>query len=298
VTSNATDATRAPSAVASNPAASPLGGGANETARSIRTERRLADRGWALGLLGATAALVVWTLLAYALAGGGGAINRLPTPLTVARELYRYATTELLRDLLFSLRVFVVGWAIGAILATFVGLLLGRVRVIGNIFLPIVEAIRPVSSIAWVPLSIVWFGFGLTSKVFLVALAVFLVVIVYAVDGSRRTRSDLARTAAMLGMNGWQRFRSLVLPSTLAEVLIGSRVALMAGWGTVIVAELVAADFGLGAHLIGVQQSYNVPAVMATMHCFGISGFAMNALFSRFEQRLMPWRLDDEVRAR
>ena len=54
---------------------------------------------------------------------------------------------------------------------------------LGNIFLPVVEAIRPVSSIAWVPLSIVWFGFGFTSKVFLVGLAVFLVVIVYAVDG-------------------------------------------------------------------------------------------------------------------
>ena len=55
-------------------------------------------------------------------------------------------------------------------------------------------------------------------------------------------RADLARTATMLGMNGWQRFRSLILPGTLAEVLIGSRVSLMAGWGTVIVAELVAAD--------------------------------------------------------
>jgi ABC-type nitrate/sulfonate/bicarbonate transport system permease component len=126
--------------------------------------------------------------------------------------------------------------------------------------------------------------------VFLVALAVFLVVIVYAVDGSRRVRPDLERTATMLGMNGWQRFRNLVLPGTLTEVLIGSRVALMAGWGTVIVAELVAADSGLGAHLIGVQQSYNVPAVMATMACFGIAGFLLNALFSALERRLLPWR--------
>jgi ABC-type nitrate/sulfonate/bicarbonate transport system permease component len=159
--------------------------------------------------------------------------------------------------------------------------------------LPIVEAIRPVSSIAWVPLSIVWFGFGLTSKVFLVALAVFLVVIVYAVDGSRRVPADLARTATMLGMNGWQRFRSLILPGTLAEVLIGSRVSLMAGWGTVIVAELVAADFGLGAHLIAVEQSYNVPAVIATMICFGLTGYLMNAGFSVLERALMPWRRDD-----
>jgi ABC-type nitrate/sulfonate/bicarbonate transport system permease component len=248
---------------------------------------------WALGGAGAVAALVVWTLLSHALAGGGGVINRLPPPTVVGRELAAYATTDLARDLLFSLRVFVIGWLIGATSATLVGLLLGRVAWLGDIFLPIVEAVRPVSSIAWVPLSIVWFGFGLTSKVFLVALAVFLVVIVYAVDGSRRVPADLQRTAAMLGMNASQRFRSLILPGTLAEVLIGSRVALMAGWGTVIVAELVAADFGLGAHLIGVQQSYNVPAVIATMICFGVTGYLMNAGFTLLERRLMPWRIDD-----
>jgi ABC-type nitrate/sulfonate/bicarbonate transport system permease component len=248
---------------------------------------------WALGCAGALLALVVWTLLSKWLATGGGVINRLPDPLQVARELVRYAGGDLGRDLLFSLRVFGIGWIVGAGLATLGGLLLGRVKVAGNIVLPIVEAIRPVSSIAWVPLSIVWFGFGLTSKIFLVALAVFLVVIVYAVDGSRRVPADLDRTATMLGMNGWQRFRSLVLPGTLAEVLIGSRVALMAGWGTVIVAELVAADYGLGAHLIAVEQSYNVPAVIATMACFGLAGYLMNAAFSRIERWLMPWRIDD-----
>lgn len=247
-------------------------------------------RAFGLGTLGVAVALGVWSLLAVLLAGGGGVINRLPAPLVVATKLVAYARTELVVDLVASLRVFSAGWMIGVVAATLVGLLLGRVRVVGRIFLPVVEAIRPVSSIAWVPLSIVWFGFGFTSKVFLVGLAVFLVVIVYAVDGSRRIPTDVSRTAAMLGMNARQRFVNLILPGTLAEVLIGARVSLMSGWGTVIVAELVAADAGLGAHLIGVQQSYDVAAVVATMICFGASGFAMNALFTLVERRLMPWR--------
>ena len=246
---------------------------------------------WSYGAAGIAVALAAWVALSHLLAGGGGVINRLPGPLAVLRQLVAYAASDLVRDLLSSLRVFAIGWAIGAVSATFVGLLLGRVRVLGEIFLPIVEAIRPVSSIAWVPLSVVWFGFGLSGKVFLVGLAVFLVVVVYAVDGSRRVPPDLARTAAMLGMNARQRFASLILPGTLAEVLIGARVSLMAGWGTVIVAELVAADSGLGAHLIAVEQSYDVPAVMATMACFGITGYAMNALFTLVERRLMPWRV-------
>jgi ABC-type nitrate/sulfonate/bicarbonate transport system permease component len=253
---------------------------------------------WLLGLAGAAAALVVWTWLAHLLEGGGGVINRLPTPHKVARERVAYASADLAVDLVSSLRVFGLGWLIGAGLATLVGLVLGRVQALGNVFLPVIEAIRPVSSIAWVPLSVVWFGFGLSGKVFLVGLAVFLVVIVYAVDGSRRIPPDLARTADMLGMSGWQRFASLVLPGTLTEVLIGSRVSLMAGWGTVIVAELVAADTGLGAHLIAVEQSYDVPAVMATMVCLGLTGFVMNALFTLLERRLMPWRHEAPLRRR
>lgn len=249
---------------------------------------------WLFGIAGTAVALFAWTVLSRLLAHGGGVINRLPGPLAAARELVQYAGKDLAHDLLASLYVFAIGWIVGAASAALVGLVLGRAKHLGNVFLPIVEAIRPVSSIAWVPLSIVWFGFGLTSKVFLVGLAVFLVVIVYAVDGSRRVPHDLERTATMLGMNGWQRFRSLVLPGTLSEVLIGSRVALMSGWGTVIVAELVAADSGLGAHLIGVEQSYDVPAVMATMICFAVTGFAMNAAFTFAERRLLPWRHDRE----
>jgi len=259
-------------------------------------EERLPPRvvAWLFGVAGSAVALFAWTVLSRLLAHGGGVINRLPGPLAVVRELVQYAGKDLAHDLLASLHVFAIGWIVGAASAALLGLVLGRAKHLGNVFLPIVEAMRPVSSIAWVPLSIVWFGFGLTSKVFLVGLAVFLVVIVYAVDGSRRVPHDLERTATMLGMNGWQRFRSVVLPGTLSEVLIGSRVALMSGWGTVIVAELVAADSGLGADLIGVEQSYDVPAVMATMICFAVTGFAMNAAFTFAERRLLPWRHDRE----
>lgn len=246
-------------------------------------------QGWTLGLVGVVAALVVWTLLAQLLDGGGGAIERLATPWAVAEELGSYASDGLAEDLRASLGVFLVGWLGGGVGATVVGLLLGRVKLLGNMFLPTVEVVRPVSSIAWVPLSVVWFGFGYNSKVFIVGLAVFLVVIVYAVDGCTRIPDELVRTASMLSMNSLQRFWNLILPGTLAEVLIGFRVALMAGWGTVIVAELVAADSGLGAHLMSVQRGYDIAGVMATMLCFAAAGFAMTALFSWAERRLMPW---------
>jgi ABC-type nitrate/sulfonate/bicarbonate transport system permease component len=245
---------------------------------------------WILGLVGLGVALGLWTLAAFWLRGGGGVINRLPTPAAVAVDLAEYARGTLWRDLGASLQVFLVGWLIGCVGATLAGIAIGRSPVAGAIFGPVVEAVRPVSSIVWVPLAVVWFGFGFTSKVFLVGLAVFLVVIVYAIDGARRIPPELERTASVLGMGRIGRFRALVLPSTLTEALVGARVALMSGWGTVIVAELVAADYGLGARLIAVQQSYDVAAVMASMVAFAASGFAMNAAFGWLETRLVPWR--------
>lgn len=247
-------------------------------------------RPWVFGIAGVIGVIIVWAIVARYFAGTVGTIKRLATPTDVAGNIATYAISGFGIDVWSSFKVFLGGWLGGGISATLIGLLLGRVRVAGQMFIPIVEALRPVSSIVWVPLSVVWFGFGYTSKVFVVGLAVFLVVIVYAVDGCARIPTDVQRTATMLGMTSFQRFRSVILPATLGEVLVGLRVALMAGWGTVIVAELVAADTGLGAHLIYSQQSYDIAEVMATMVCFAVTGFVMNSLLSVLQRRLLPWQ--------
>jgi ABC-type nitrate/sulfonate/bicarbonate transport system permease component len=243
-----------------------------------------------LGLIGIAGLFVLWEVLARFVAGSAGTIQRLATPVAVVRKLWPYVVGRLGADLWASLQEFVGGWVLGAAIATIVGLLLGRIRIFGKMFLPVIEALRPVSMVVWVPLSVVWFGFGYASKLFVVALAVFLVVIVYAVDGCTRIPGDVQRTARMLGMSPLRRYRSVIFPATLSEVLIGARVALMVGWGTVIVAELVAADSGLGAHLLNEQQGYNIASVMATMACFAVIGYFINALFGLLERMLVPWR--------
>jgi len=208
----------------------------------------------------------------------------------VATAFVVYARDTLWVDLASSLIVFGGGWATGALLAVITGLLLGRLRFLGRIFRPVIEMIRPVSSIAWIPLAIVWFGFGYSGKLFLVALAVYLVVIVYSVEGASVIPPTLEKAATMLGMGTWQKMRFLVLPSMLSEVLIGLRVALTAGWGTVIIAELIAADSGLGKSLVRAQQGYDTPTVMALMLCFGAVGFALNGLYSVIMKGAQRWK--------
>lgn len=244
----------------------------------------------AWGLAGVIGFFFLWQVLDSTLASTVTNVDRLAGPVEVAVELVDYTRNELVTDLWASLKVFFGGWGVGGALAILAGLLMGRVRPIGRALLPIVEAIRPVSSIVWLPLSIVWFGFGYTSKAFVVGLAVFLVVVVYTLDGSARVPVDVSRTAIMLGMGRFRRFRFVILPATLGETVTGLRVALMAGWGTVIIAELVAANSGLGYRLIRAQQSFDIAAVMATMAAFGVSGFLLDSLFSIVEKRLIPWR--------
>lgn len=264
------------------PRHSPRGAGAAAQSPSIRP--------WAYGAAGVASVVAVWTIAAWSGVGRMGTLSRLASPIDVAASIASYATGDLLIDLQASLAVFAGGWVGGGVAAVFIGLLLGRVRLAGQLLLPIIEAARPVSSIVWLPLIIVWFGFGYVSKSVIVGLAVFLVVIVYVIDGSARIPSDVQRAAAMLGMNRWRRFWNVIVPGTLAETLIGLRVALVAGWGTVIIAELVAANSGLGAHLVRAQRGFAISEVMATMVVFGASGFLLDTVFSSVQRRVVPWR--------
>ncbi|MGY1552764.1 ABC transporter permease [Microbacterium sp. A588] len=261
--------------------------------RAIETASRprsLQRNPWLWGLIGVFGFIAVWAVIAAALAGDSGRISKLASPIEVLDAFITYAQKSLWSDLASSLGVFVGGWAIGAFLAIVTGLLLGRIHFLGRMFLPAIEMIRPVSSIAWIPLAIVWFGFGYSGKLFLVGLAVYLVVIVYAVDGATRIPSALEKSATMLGMGTWQKMRFVVLPSMMSEVLIGLRVALTAGWGTVIIAELIAADSGLGKSLVRAQQGYDVPTVMALMLCFGAVGLLLNGLYSFAMKGAQQWR--------
>lgn len=245
------------------------------------------------GICGVVIAVLIWQLIAAFVADRShAAIPKIVGPLPVAGAILDYLHTDFLADLGSSLAVFFGGWVAGGVAATITGLLLGRVTLLRELFLPVVETVRPVSSIAWIPLSIVWFGLGYSGKVFIVGLAVYLVVIVYAIAGAGQVSHELERVSTMLGMGTLRTMRHLVLPSMLSEVVIGLRVSLMAGWGTVIIAELVAADTGMGNTLIVAQQSYDVPGVLASMLCFGAVGFLLNSLFTTLHRRLLRWQHD------
>ena len=156
----------------------------------------------------------------------------------VDATLWQHIGTSLLRVLL----------ALGAAVLTAIplGILMGLNPLVGAALDPLVEFYRPIPPLAYLPLIVIWFGIGELSKVLLIYLALFAPLLIATAAGVRRVDRSRIQAVRCLGANRWQVVRHVVLPSALPEVLTGLRIALGVGWSTLVAAELIAANRGLG----------------------------------------------------
>lgn len=127
-----------------------------------------------------------------------------------------------------------------------VGIAMGLSETVRGILDPLIEIYRPVPPLAYLPLMVIWFGIGETSKILLIYLAIFAPVALSTVAGVRSVAQVRIRAAQALGASRWQLLRFVVLPSALPEILTGVRIGLGVGWSTLVAAELIAATRGLG----------------------------------------------------
>lgn len=247
-----------------------------------------------LASLGALVSVVlVWWLVSLVVPSHP--IDSVPSPELVGQGLWRALGgstlygSSLYADVAESLKEGVGGWVVGCGVAIVVGALIARVAVVRELLFPVIEILRPISALVWVPLAIVWFGLGYPGKLFVVSIAVFFVVILYVIHSMRHIDAELTKVADVVGLSGIRRFILLTAMGSLGEIATGMRIALMTGWGTVMIAELVASTTGLGALEIYAQQSYSIAGVMEGMVGFAAIGLALNALFSAAERKFLPW---------
>lgn len=241
----------------------------------------------ARGAAGLFIVIAVWWVIALIVPHRP--IDPLPSPAIVAAKLWSAARGSLALDIIASLKEALGGWVVGAVAAIAAGTAVGRIRLVKGLVYPIIEFLRPISNLAWVPVAIVWFGLGYTSKLFVVGIAVFFVVVLYVIRGVGNIDASLSKVADSLGLRGRRRVMVLTIMGSLEDIVTGLRVSLMTGWGSVMIAELVAANTGLGAREIFAQQSYDIPGVMVGMVSFAVIGLALNSAFSLAERQLMPW---------
>jgi NitT/TauT family transport system permease protein len=248
--------------------------------------------------------LVVWQVLSQS-----GFVKPviLPSPIAVIARWYHYlsptealgedlgswwawlASSELLSDAYASLHRVVVGFLIGAGLALPLGLLMGADRRIEGLFDPLIQFLRPIPPIAYIPLSILWFGLGDPPAVFLIAIGAFFPVLINTIAGVRNVDSIYIRAALNLGASPLIMFRRVILPAATPYILTGVRIGIGTAFIVVIVAEMIAVNSGLGYRILEAREYLWSDKVIAGMISIGMLGLCIDLGISRLNQHLLRW---------
>lgn len=240
---------------------------------------------WTMGSLGG--ALLIWQLISST-----GIVNpRLfPTPVSVAQAGYQMAIDGTLwTDLAASLRRALTGFAIGSILGVLIGLLTGRIRIFQRILGPIFTVLRPIPSIALVPVAIVWFGIGDDSKYFVISYAVLLAVWLNTHAGAEGVPQAYIRAAQSLGAGRVRTFREVVIPAAAPFIFTGLRLGATVAFLSLVAAELTGASEGIGYRLQEARQFLATDEMFVGLIELGILGAVLDLTLAAIGRKLVHW---------
>ena len=219
----------------------------------------------------------------------------LPSPQAVWLQFYEYLTgaandKPLWQHFLASiLRVTVAFW-LAFLTALRVGIAMGMSRVARGIFDPPIEFYRPLPPLAYLPLIIIWFGIDETPKVLLIYLACFAPLALAARSGMKSASQEQINAAYSMGASYGQVIRHVILPSALPDILVGMRIAIGFGWTTLVAAEMVAANVGLGQMVLNASNFLRTDIVIMGIIVIGVVAYLFDMFMRWVEVRLVPWK--------
>jgi taurine transport system permease protein len=245
------------------------------------------SRSFGLGALSVVVLLVVWHL---ATAGGYISAIFLPSPQQVVGQARRYlADGSLFWHVLTSGRRVLVGFLLATVVAVPLGIVLGTSRTAKALFDPILSIIRPLPSLSWIPLTILWFGIDEGQKYAIVFMGTFASALLYVMESTRRVDPLLIKAAQNLGATRLDVLREVILPGSLPGIISGLKVCLALAWTCVLSAEMVAATHGLGALIWFAKDWNNMALVMVGMLSISVTVLVIDSVFRVIEDRILPW---------
>ncbi|HBH28833.1 MAG: ABC transporter permease subunit [Desulfofustis sp. PB-SRB1] len=170
------------------------------------------------------------------------------------------------------------------------GLAMGMSPLIRGIFDPPIEFYRPIPPLAYLPLMIIWFGIGETSKVLLIFLSVFAPVALGARAGVRSAAIEQIHAAYSFGATRWQVLRHVILPSAMPEILTAMRIGIGFGWTTLVAAEMVAATKGIGYMVLTASQFLQTSVVIMGIVVIAGIAYLFDLLMRMIERKVVPWK--------
>jgi taurine transport system permease protein len=219
----------------------------------------------------------------------------LPAPEAVVSRLIEissegYQNVTLAENLGYSIFRVIVGFTLGSIVGIPLGYAMGLNGWFRGWFDPIVEFMRPVPPLALIPLIIIWFGIWETGKISLLFLAALWIMVIAARSGVSGVSISKVHAAYSLGASKSQLLWKVIVPNSLPEIFTGARVAMGVCWGTVVAAELVAAEKGAGKMIIAASKFQNTDIVIMGIILIGIIGYGIDILMRMAESYLVPWK--------
>ncbi|AMJ67239.1 ABC transporter permease [Hymenobacter sp. PAMC 26628] len=243
---------------------------------------------WPLGAALPLALLALWEVLART---GALPPNLLPAPSKVLGTIAELARTgELWPHLGLTLARVGAGFALGSLAATALGALTGYAPLARRLLDPLLQGVRNIPSLAWVPLFILWMGIYETSKVVLIAVGVFFPVYLGLMSGVQGVDRKLVEVGRMYRLSGLALVRRVFLPATLPAYLVGLRNGLGLGWMFVVAAEIMGANKGLGFLLVDGQMTGRPQTILAAILLFAILGRTTDAGLAWLSHRLLRWQ--------
>lgn len=230
----------------------------------------------------------------------------LPSPTAVATKWWAYLmpgqqqeagqstlawmfSGELPHDAYSSLFRVIAGFLIGAGLALPFGLLMGASTRIYALFNPLMQILRPIPPIAYIPLAILWFGLGNPPSFFLIAIGAFFPVLMNTIAGVRQVDGIYLRAARNLGVNQWTMFTRVILPAATPYILAGVRIGIGTAFIVVIVSEMIAVNDGLGFRILEAREFMWSDKIIAGMITIGLLGLFIDTAVSRLNNHLLRW---------
>ncbi len=239
--------------------------------------------------------VLLWQLSA---AAGLLPAGKMPSPLQIIAAVQELAFqglpqgSGLLFHCLYSLQRVGLGFVLALAAAIPLGILCGWSRLLRDMLTPVIETMRPIPPLAWIPLAILWFGIGLRSAAFIIFLGCFFPILLSTMSGVLSVEPVLISAAKTLGATRRQIFYKVLLPGATPSIFTGLRIGLGIGWMTLVAAEFtgVKSGYGLGYMIMTARDIQRPDLVIAGMAIIGSIGFLLDAVLRWLEARALRWR--------
>jgi taurine transport system permease protein len=214
----------------------------------------------------------------------------LPAPsMILSRAVKMIDNGQLIAHTLASTRRVMVGFMVSSLVAIPFGIFLGSSRFFMAVFDPIISLLRPLPSMSWIPLSLLWLGISEAQKYSIVFMGAFAPSLLYIVEATKSIDPLLIRAASNLGASELDIMREVILPGALPQIIAGLKVMLGIAWTCIISAELVAARQGLGFMIMNGKEYFQTDTVLLGMVMISVTVMVIDLVFRKLERRLLPW---------